>query len=212
MRRSFPGHLAARLGATMVVAWSVSLTGYASGSAYARVPCRPGPGTTTIAHSAKARIFADDRNGNDYACLYRNGHARYLSSTEHYEYPLVRFAGAYVAYVPTVEAVPENVWVMNMAVGHAHSYQAAKPIENGICSEVDSLVLKPDGAVAWIATNFLAANCPHPPGPAIEVRAHDHRGLRVLDSGNGIAPRSLRLSHSRIRWVHSGSTHSAALR
>ena len=123
----------------------------------------------------------------------------------------MRFAGRFVAYVPTVEAVPENVWVMNMATGHAHSYQAAKPIESGICAEVDSLVLKRDGAVAWIATNFLGEQCSNPPGPAIEVRVHDRRGLRVLDSGTGIAPRSLRLARSRLRWMHSGRTRTARL-
>jgi hypothetical protein len=39
----------------------------AAGAAHAAgVPCRPHAGTTTLAHSAGARIFADSADGNDY--------------------------------------------------------------------------------------------------------------------------------------------------
>jgi hypothetical protein len=210
MRRLLRAHDRLRVGVTVALAWSTALAGHAS--AQAQVPCRPAPGTTTIAHSAQARIFSDDRNGNDYACLYSNGHPRYLSTTEHYEYSRVHFAGPYVAYVPIVEGTTDKVGVMNMATGRAHYYEAARPIEHAVCPEVASLVLKPDGAVAWIATNFLAEFCgPPPPGPVIEVRAHDRQGLRVLDSGTGIVPTSLRLSHSRLRWVDGGQARTATL-
>jgi hypothetical protein len=209
MGQSIAWHRAVRLG-VVVGATSSSLLIVAA-SAHARIPCRPGPGTTTIAHSARARIFSDNRNGNDYACLYSNGHPRYLSSTEHYEYTLVRFAGPYVAYVPKIEATTGDVGVMNMNSGRRHSYQIVRPIAHGICPEAGSLVLKADGAVAWIATNFLGAGCTHPPGPAIEVRAHDSRGLRVLDSGTSIVPTSLHLSGSVLRWRHGGHTRTATL-
>jgi hypothetical protein len=191
---------------------SASAISLAAGTAaQAKIPCRPAHGTRTIAHSRNARLFEDFANGNDYACLYSNGHPRFLSTTEHYEYPLVRFAGPYVAFEPTIEAVPGDVGVMNMSTGRRHDYAAARPIENGICAEVDSLVLKPDGAVAWIGTNFLSPLCTHPPGPAIEVRAHDRRGLRVLDSAVTIAPRSLRLAGSLLRWKHGGLVRTATL-
>jgi hypothetical protein len=209
MGRSIARQRAVRLGVVVCATSSLLLVGEAS--AKARIPCRPGPGTTTIAHSAKARIFSDNRNGNDYACLYRNGHPRYLSSTEHYEYTLVRFAGPYVAYVPKVEATTRDVGVLNMNTGRRHSYQIVRPIANEICPEAGSLVLKADGAVAWIATNFVGAGCTRPPGPAIEVRAHDRRGLRVLDSGTGVVPTSLHLSGSALRWVDGGHTRTATL-
>lgn len=159
----------------------------------------------------KARIFSDNRNGNDYACLYRNGHPRYLSTTEHYEYPLARFAAPYVAYVPTIEAVPGNVFVLNMRTGRKHEYESAQPIEHAICAEVTSLAVKRDGALAWIATNFLNSGCPHPPGPVIEVRAHDRTGFHVLDTGTAIVPGSLQLSGSRLTWIDAGMTRSAIL-
>ena len=191
------------------MAMLVVLAGHAQ--ARAPIPCRPGPGTTTIAHTAKARIFSDNRNGNDYACLYSNGHPRFLSTTEHFEYPLVRFAAPYVAYVPTIEAVPDDVKVMDMRNGHVHTYPAVHPIENKICSQTQSLELKRDGAVAWIATNFRASGCEHPPTGAIEVRVHDKLGLRLLDSSLAIVPTSLQLSGSTLRWVDGGLTRTATL-
>ncbi|HEX3391499.1 MAG TPA: hypothetical protein VHS55_02955 [Solirubrobacteraceae bacterium] len=181
-------------------------------SAQARIPCRPGAGTVTLAHSSKARIFEYNRDGNDYACLYSNGHARYLSGSEHYEYRLVRFAGPYVAYVENIAAVDDHIGVVNLSTGNHHSYQEVRPIENSTCPQVDSLVLKGDGAVAWIGTNFLAESfCVNPPGPAVEVRRHDRRGLRTIDSGVGVVPTSLQLSGSQLRWTNAGHVHFATL-
>jgi hypothetical protein len=177
----------------------------------ATIPCRPGPGTTTLAHSAHARIFSDNANGNDYACLYSSGTPRYLSTTEHYDYRLVHFAGPYVAFVQNIEANDDHVGVMNMGTGTLHNYTLVTPIMNQVCPQATSLVLKSDGAVAWIATNFLGSGCSNPPGPAIEVRRHDSRGLRVVASSTGIVPTSLRLKHSTITWVDAGTHHSASL-
>jgi hypothetical protein len=180
-------------------------------SAQARIPCRPGPHTITIAHSAHARIFEYEPNGNDYACLYSNGHARYLSPSEHFEYRLARFAGTYVAYVQNIMAIDDHVGVMNLRTGRLHNYQEVRPIENSLCPQVDSLVLKRDGAVAWIATNFAGGGCVNPPGPAFEVRRHDRRGLRTIDEGPGIVTTSLHLSASTLSWVKAGHVRSASL-
>jgi hypothetical protein len=183
----------------------------ARASAQARIPCRPGPGTTTIAHSKNARIFEDSRTENDYACLYSNGHPHLLSPSEHYGYPIVRFAGPYVAYVPTTEGSQGETTVMDMRSGHKHSYEAVQPYEtNNLCGEVVSLVLKSDGAVAWTARN-LGEACPHAPPATVEVRVHDRHGLRVLESNAGIVPSSLHLSDSTLSWLKSGETRTATL-
>ena len=199
-----------RLVRSVAAAWAISVAGQAS--AQASIPCRPAPGTTTVAHSTKARIFEDERHGNDYACLYSDGHAHYLSGSEHYEYRLVRFAGSYVAYVQNIEGVDDHVGVMNLRTGRLGNYEEVRPIDNAVCPQVVSLVLKSDGAAAWIATNFLAEGfCENPPGPAIEVRLHDRHGLRVVDSGTGIVPTSLRLSGSMLQWVDAGHVRSVTL-
>jgi hypothetical protein len=195
----------------MVLALAVTLA--AQASAQTPVPCRPDPGTTTIAHSRYARLFEDAHTDAYYACLYSDGHARELSDNEHYEYALVRFAGPYVAFVQSIESAESDVGVVNLRTGHAHYYEElAAPIEASVCPEVRSLVLSPDGAVAWIATNFLGEVCgPEHPRPTIEVRLADRYGLHVLDSGRGIVSTSLRLSGSTIEWVDAGRAHSVAL-
>lgn len=180
-------------------------------SAAAAVQCQPGPGTTTIAQSREARVFEDELDGNDYACLYSVGVPRLLSSAEHFGYRLVRFAGSYVAFVQTIDTADDHLGVVNMRTGRAHEYLEAAPIRNAVCPEVRSLVLRFDGAIAWIATNFKGPYCLNPPGPVVEVRLHDRRGLRVLDRGLGIAPGSLRLKGSRVRWVDRGHRRSATI-
>jgi hypothetical protein len=144
--------------ASTVLALAVTLP--AQASAQTPVPCRPGPGTTTIAHSRYARLFEDAHTDAYYACLYTDGHARELSDNEHYGYALVRFAGPYVAFVQSIESAESDVGVVNLRTGHAHYHEElAAPIEASVCPEVGSLGLSPDGAVAWIATNFLGEVC-----------------------------------------------------
>jgi hypothetical protein len=199
------------------------------------VRCRPGPGTRTIAHSQNARIFSDSRTGNDYACLYRNGHPRLLSTTEHWEYRMPRFSGNYVAFLALANGANAYIGAMNLTNGRLLKIQEQKqaapvnpppsecpsavPRCTVTCPQVESLVLKPDGAVAWIAVNFPP---PAKPGQVFrgcgsrfptttEVRTHDRGGLRVLGHGNGIVPTSLRLSRAKLEWIEDGRTVSTAL-
>lgn len=203
------------------------------GASARRVPCRAKRGTTTIAHSPRARIFSDAHTGNDYACLYSNGHPRYLSPTEHWEYEMVRFAGPYVAFVGIAEAANTEIGVMNMRTGDIHRFHedeevtpvslppsecpSAVPNCKAVCPVVGSLVLKRDGSLAWIAVDFPPPSqgqgvfCGGEVPPTTEVRRDDRRGLQVIGSGSGIAPRSLRLSGSTLTWKNEGSTASSNL-
>jgi hypothetical protein len=72
---------------------------------------------------------------------------------------------------------------------------------------VDSLVLKADGAVAWIGIGSSIVG--H--GRVIEVRKADRSGKALLDSGSSVDPRSLRLHRSVLTWKHASSTRSATL-
>lgn len=199
----------------------------------AHVPCRPAKGTTTIAHSAKARIFTDARTGNYYACLYKNGHPRVLSTIEHWEYEMVRFSGKYVAFVAFAESSNAYVGVLNMSTGRRHRFHedeevapiklapgqcpSADPNCNAVCPQVDSLVLKSDGGVAWIAVNFPApspstgVSCGNETPPVTEVRRYDSRGLEVIGQGAGIEPASLRLHGSTLTWIDEGMSATASL-
>jgi hypothetical protein len=229
--------------ALLACAWASTVAAAAAGggssaaaqiaSAAAHVPCRPARGTTTIAHSTRARIFSDERTGDDYACLYSNGHARFLSTIEHWEYQLVRFRGRYVAFVAFAEGANAYVGVMNLSTGRARrfrEYEEVAPIKappdecpsavpncSVVCPQVDSLVLKPDGAVAWIAVNFAApsptmgASCGTQIAPVTEVRRHDQRGLDVIATGAGIVPRSLRLAGSTLTFTDDERTVTSTL-
>ncbi len=176
----------------------------------ARISCHAGTRSTTIAASRSARLFTA-ANGNDYACLYRVGRVFYLSGSEHYQYELVRFAGPYVAYVQSIEANDEDIGEIDLRNGHSHSFEIASPIEDTVCFGVGSLVLKGDGALAWIGTNFLGEDCMSPPGPEIEVRRHDRRGLAILDGAPQIVPDSLQLHGAALSWTDDGIPRSSTL-
>jgi hypothetical protein len=176
----------------------------------ARIPCRAGAGSYTIAQSPAARLFTG-ADGNDYVCLYSVGRAFYLSGAEHYDYQLVHFSGPYVAYVQNIEASDDNVGEMDLRSGRLRTFEIATPIENSVCYGVGSLALKADGAIAWIGTNFLGYACSSPPGPEIEVRRHDRRGLSILDHGIGIVPGSLHLLRGVLSWTDAGVKRKSTL-
>ncbi|MGI8572862.1 MAG: hypothetical protein ACR2L9_09620 [Solirubrobacteraceae bacterium] len=72
---------------------------------------------------------------------------------------------------------------------------------------VSSIVVKRDGALAWIAK---VSSIGHP-SALFEVHRDDGRAHDLLDSGPGIAPRSLRLHGSTMTWTDAGQTRSATL-
>jgi hypothetical protein len=61
-------------------------------------------------------------------------------------------------------------------------------------------VPKPTSSLAWISA-----------GNPTRVFALDSLGMRQLDSGAGIDPRSLELNGSTLTWVKAGASRSAAL-
>jgi hypothetical protein len=71
-------------------------------------------------------------------------------------------------------------------------------------TSVNSVVVTTSGAVAWIATGCSISPVSH----QFQVRA----GSKLLDSGVGISPGSLRLHGSTITWLDAHKTHSASLR
>ena len=88
-----------------------------------------------------------------------------------------------------------------------HSSPAAAPVGPESYETVTSLVLKGDGAVAWIATVMSIGN--H--RAAVEVWRSDRHGTTRLDSRADTRPRSLRLRGSTLRWRDGTQTHTAVL-
>jgi hypothetical protein len=67
-----------------------------------------------------------------------------------------------------------------------------------------SIVLKKDGAVAWIVDTSGEQN-------RYQVHAADRSGARLLASGSDVDPSSLALAGSTLYWTQGGKAFSAAL-
>jgi hypothetical protein len=123
----------------------------------------------------------------------------------------VKVAGNVTAYALTtcgIDTGSTEVIVRRLTDGQQRASEPAtttRLVES--YTAVDSLVMRADGAVAWIAVNHSIVR--H--ASATEVHKLDHRFL-LLDSGSGIDPRSLRLHKSKLTWKHRGATRSASLR
>jgi hypothetical protein len=81
------------------------------------------------------------------------------------------------------------------------------PKDEGV-GPLTTLVLKPDGSVAWIAS--VAGLSGYVP-PEYEVHALDKSGSRLLVSGTEIDPRSLALKGSVLSWTQTGKLFSTVL-
>jgi hypothetical protein len=94
----------------------------------------------------------------------------------------------------------------NGRVLHSVPTGTLSPPRRGVVGsgETTALVLKSDGAVAWIVEIFER------PGE-YEVHALDGSGGRVLAAGRGIVPNSLALAGSTLFWTQDGKPTSAFL-
>jgi hypothetical protein len=85
----------------------------------------------------------------------------------------------------------------------------------GCRARVLQLVLKEDGAVAWLAENSYGGAseemaCPARSG-AREVHALDSSGEHVLAAGTNIDPSSIALAGSTVYWMQGGQPHDGPL-
>ena len=118
----------------------------------------------------------------------------------------VALAGDDVAYGLErcgVDTGSATVKVLGVANGRLFS---SHPAVSGVVPpesypSIGSLVVKRDGAVAWIATSRSIIGR----GQVIEV----HRGGTVLDSGPGIVPSSLRAHGPTLSWRRGAVTRTA---
>ena len=94
-----------------------------------------------------------------------------------------------------------SVFAIDLRTGAVQG-QAVSP------ASVESMVVKPDGALAWIASSNVNTET----GFHEEwVYAHDHAGTRLLAHGSNIDASSLALAQSTIYWTQGGQPFSAAL-
>ena len=194
---------------------SVTATVVASAGASAHgAVCGPSQ-ARTLAADGVARVYA--LHGKVFGCA-RGSHGRYsLGATSgsmgRRRVGPIALAGYDVAFGRTsygVDVVSAEVVVEYLVDGRVLRDQPATAGDFGpeTAQQVDSIVVKPDGAVAWIA--HISSLISH--RGATEVRKSDHTRRTGLDSGPNIRPQSLRLHHSKLSWRDGSTKKSANLR
>lgn len=124
---------------------------------------------------------------------------------------LAHLAGRFAAYTRTFcgyDTQGSTLVVRRLSDG---KFVMARPATTKVGVEgnqsVGSLVLKPDSAVAWIAT----AHAIFRPRFVRQLVKLDERGFRVLDSGRSVAVGSLTLRGSETSWRHGHAIRTAKL-
>jgi hypothetical protein len=187
--------------------------GTAGGSAAAGRTCGPSAGET-LARDSRARVYA--LSGSVYGCTVSGRHAYRLGSAARTiregRVGPVALAGIDVAFGLTsygVDTGSAQVVVRRLSDGRQlHSDPAVSRFAAvEAYQSVDAVVVKADGAVAWIAAEQSIVR--H--AGTTEVQKHDSRGRALLDQSAGIDTRSLRLHGSRLSWRDGGRTRTATL-
>jgi hypothetical protein len=173
--------------------------------------CRSQPAWTLV-QGKRGRVFTQWRfvRGDGFfpyvfACLFDANLRIPLGwdwDTDTVELPTL--SEPFVAYVLGTHCCLRRITVRDLRDGTVVHRTDNASSESGADLEVRSLVLSNLGSVAWIVVRSY-------PGRRIEVWALDSSGLRMLDSGRQIAPRSLRLNGSTLSWVKRGVVRSATL-
>jgi hypothetical protein len=171
-------------------------------------------GSQTLATSRSSRVYSLD--GKAYACLHSNGKTYKLGSATicigSVRAGPFALAGSDVAYGATscgIDFSSTEVIVRSLLNGHTlrnapATNQSLVEQEGGL----QSLVLKADDSVAWIATERSLGSRQR----LLQVFKYDESGLKLLDSGLGVPPSSLELSGSQLTWRHDGTSRRATLR
>ena len=228
--------------AVALSAWGVASkllvkAGPATSTAYANGACDR-PGWKVLKRTRKAVVAYQLRDkAFDYwlGCLHRDNRAVQLTNDAEYVKRIV-LRGNYVAFVERqyfdASDPPGNqvtVIGLSRTATEKHNLRFASPLPRAD-GTVAQMVLRSDGAVAWIGCPFdypgaeldtHPTDCaPRKTNPVYYVmKAHSRpaRGERdrreiIVAKGADIDPRSLRLRRGGFAWRQGGETHIARLR
>ena len=177
--------------------------------------CHPA-GARTLAGGGAARVYASSTSV--YGCSERTGRRTYLGQTRSCigtpRIGPVAAAGdlaAYALQLCGIDTGRAKVIVRRLTDGRpvlsAPAFTGALGPES--YTTVDALVLRADGALAWIASGSSVVR----PTRNREVHRWQHAGPSLLDAGAHIAPVSLRLhGASQVTWTDGGTVRTATLR
>jgi hypothetical protein len=186
--------------------------------------CRPSWGRV-IRSSRQATVFVGTRgeeNGRHYACLLARG-AQISLYDDDGLFPPIALAGPLVGYAEDICDPDECETIVSVTDlrDDEEGVDRGAPAGPGGTSEVPALVLKGNGALAWVS-------CAAPSGPTFgtigdcvlgsrtkkRVYAFDRRSFRprLLDVSRRISPETLTLQGSRLTWRRNGKLQAARLR
>jgi len=136
-------------------------------------------------------------------CAFRYDHRYSLG----FDVQQARLVGYRVA-VATAGGSFVTISVFSLRNGHRRDSGDIENLPNHDQPTTTDLVLKSDGAVAWIVTNVDDNLTP----PGAVVGRLDSRGEATLATGNEIRARSLRLQGSILSWDKAGTRQASTLR
>ena len=201
----------------IILAAVAALAACASAAAHAgsttSVACGP-KGATTLAASRLARVYV---TGNRVYGCSRHGTrsfllGRHATCEGSARVDPVTVEGEIAAYGSErcfVDTGNTAVIVRRLSDGKTlRSAAATSPPGVESFQSVGSLVLKRDGAIAWIGSGSSIGLHTH----RIEVyKADSHGSVQLLDSGAAIRSDSLVLRGSRLSWQHGDTVRRATL-
>lgn len=216
--------IAALLTASGAIVLTLSAAASAQGHRKAPAGCPPSGRHTVIAADAQAEVYGVRKNGESVeyrGCVYGRSRSFEVGFIEECigggacgGTRNVTLAGALVARERFVASqVLGTKWIIeveDLRNGHVLHKVPTGTSESGDPKIIgagltSAIVVKSDGAVAWIDENLVAA------GLQYEVHVLDRSGERLLASGTDIAPRSLALAGSTLYWTQGGKPYSTTL-
>jgi hypothetical protein len=190
-----------------------------------------------LAADAEAEVYEAALKGGEtagfpfiFGCVRGNGRAYGLGEQPEFSTDggggirKITRGGAFVAYeavstVARIDPAPnDNVWkviVRNLRNGHTvHSVPTGSLLRPRRYSEgvgsVTMLVVRRDGAVAWIAQDNERTN--GEPPTYYDIYASGRHGTRLLAHGRQIRGSYLRLVGMGVQWTEAGKRRAAVLR
>jgi hypothetical protein len=184
--------------------------------------CPRASSVRVLAHSEDAMVY-ERKYGATYGCLRRTGRPHRLNRPSEFGgfngVDTVRFAGHFVAFQEDFDSAAGGsayvLVVRNLLTGALVTESDVSERSGGYGDSSQVVLLKPNGAVAWLAATGSADEERY----FLEVHMvdHDRRGRwrqRLLDQSDSVHRYSLKSSADRrhITWRHGDTTRSATFR
>jgi hypothetical protein len=205
-----------------ILALTAASPGYAAGIRR-KDACSPGR-SHPVAADAQAQVYVAAKPTRVLGCVYGSEHSYWLGGppvndaefgAERVDFTL---GGTFVAFEastfrdypePNLPHSEQRVVVESLRTGRVlYRVPAGSSNHNRVgFGSITSLLVKNDGAAAWIVGNGLGDL----PSTAYEVGAVEANGSRLLAESSEIEPKSLALAGSTLYWTQGGKAMSASL-